>query len=353
MKNSLYLSILAAICATLDGGCNKKHPSDSEAANPTPQSAAVVKAENTPDSDTTSSQASAYLDHALELKKKNDYTGALGELEKGIKLAPNNTDLLNALAWLLATCPDKTVRDGKNALDYANKASDLKPNDPNIEETLAAAYAETGDFKEAQKWATDALTSTTNESDRNELQRELDEYKQGIPYANKSETAQAAPSNPGSVSLPEKDRPTNPEDNKDGSVAHSSLRRNVHLDRALFLKRNNDYPGAMRELEKGLTMAPNKTELLNALAWLLATCPDQSLRNGNKALEFARKASEQATPNNPNIMETLAAAYAESGDFQQAQKWATEALNSTTNESDRKVVQGEIDGYKQGKPYTK
>ncbi len=55
---------------------------------------------------------------------------------------------LNGLAWLLATCPDDTIRDGDKAVEYAERAL-LQENSSTILDTLAAAYAEAGRFEEA------------------------------------------------------------------------------------------------------------------------------------------------------------------------------------------------------------
>ena len=58
--------------------------------------------------------------------------------------------------------------------------------------------------------------------------------------------------------------------------------------------------------------------LLNNLAWVLATSPDDKLRDGKRAIELATKAAEVSNYETPHVLSTLAAAYAETGDFEKA-----------------------------------
>jgi tetratricopeptide (TPR) repeat protein len=75
---------------------------------------------------------------------------AVGEYEAALSVAGGNPELLNNLAWLLATCPEPSVRDGKRAAELAQQATQVTGgNIPQILGTLAAAWAESGQFKEA------------------------------------------------------------------------------------------------------------------------------------------------------------------------------------------------------------
>jgi tetratricopeptide (TPR) repeat protein len=69
---------------------------------------------------------------------------------------------------------------------------------------------------------------------------------------------------------------------------------------------------------EGLRKEPNNVQLLNETAWLLSTARDAGLRNGNEALEMAKRAAELTRERTPEILGTLAAAYAETGQFAQA-----------------------------------
>ncbi len=93
--------------------------------------------------------------------------------------------------------------------------------------------------------------------------------------------------------------------------------------------------------------------LLNNLAWVLATSPKDELRNGPHALELGLKACEATDYKAPHILSTLAAAYAETGDFENARKWAGKAVELGHEEKHEQVdqLQLELDSYLQDKPW--
>ncbi len=92
--------------------------------------------------------------------------------------------MLNELAWLLATCPDDKYRDAKRSVELATKACELTGwRQWNNLDTLAAAYAETGNFTEAVKWQEKALELVPGQR-KPEIAHRLELYKSGTPYRN-------------------------------------------------------------------------------------------------------------------------------------------------------------------------
>ena len=90
---------------------------------------------------------------------------------------------------------------------------------------------------------------------------------------------------------------------------------------------------------------------LNSLAWLRATCPEARVRNGKEAVEFATKACELSQWKNGSNIDTLAAAYAEAGDFDQAVKYQREVIQMSRSWTNDSKIKQRLALYEQHKAY--
>ncbi len=93
--------------------------------------------------------------------------------------------------------------------------------------------------------------------------------------------------------------------------------------------------------------------LLNNLSWVLSTSPQDELRDGERAVELGLKACEATEYKAAHILSTLAAGYAEIGDFENARKWSSKAIEvGSAEESDQlEQLKEELESYKQDKPW--
>ena len=130
-----------------------------------------------PDSDT----AFAFRGNTyVQLKK---YGKALTDYEQCVELDSDDAYNLAVLAWLLATCPDDKIRDGRRALELAKQAVKQADGKEHLE-PLAAAQAETGKFADAVKTQEKAIKLCDDRQELKGLRNALECYKGGRPNRN-------------------------------------------------------------------------------------------------------------------------------------------------------------------------
>ena len=142
----------------------------------------------------------------------------------------------------------------------------------------------------------------------------------------------------------------------------------VHLKRAVTLQPTNvvamsllgdalkgqqNFTEAASWYRKALTESPNDPGAMNSLAWLLATCPEERVRDGREAVKLAQEACKATDNKVPQFLDTLAAAYAEAGRFGDAVNTASRLLNmlGPEHEAMAQQVRRRLQLYKTGKPY--
>jgi tetratricopeptide (TPR) repeat protein len=132
----------------------------------------------------------------------------------------------------------------------------------------------------------------------------------------------------------------------DYAVAH------YNLGNALLKRGSVDE--AIVHYQKALQINPDDAGALNNLAFVLATCPQASLRNGNQAVALAQRANQLTGDGNPAVLGTLAAAYAEAGQFPEAAKTAQHALQVAETQSNpalANALRSQLKLYQAGIPF--
>jgi tetratricopeptide (TPR) repeat protein len=128
----------------------------------------------------------------------------------------------------------------------------------------------------------------------------------------------------------------------------------AHYQLGLALQSRGRFAAAVAQLHKVLELDPKHVMAQNNLAWLLATCPDNSLRNGQKAVELAQQAVQLSGGKSPEILDTLAAAYAEAGSFPEAIETARQASDLSTAQNKKplaEVIQNQLKLFETHSPY--
>jgi tetratricopeptide (TPR) repeat protein len=127
-----------------------------------------------------------------------------------------------------------------------------------------------------------------------------------------------------------------------------------HTVLAIALDEKGQSAEAIEHYEKALMISPQSVSALNNLAWLLATGSNASLRNGVRAIQFAQQADQLSGGKNALVLRTLAAAYAEAGQFGKAIESTRAAMELGRSQGDDSLVtqlQQEIALYELALPY--
>jgi tetratricopeptide (TPR) repeat protein len=136
--------------------------------------------------------SAAYNNLGNAFEQKGSWTEAISHFQRALQLDPKDRWVGNNLAWLLATCPEASLRNGKKAVDLATQVGELAGgDDPLFLRTLAAAYAEAGRFPKAVETAQLALFLAEAQSKTgltNLLQPELKLYQAGSPFHSPEKT---------------------------------------------------------------------------------------------------------------------------------------------------------------------
>jgi protein O-mannosyl-transferase len=281
---------------------------------------------------------------------------AIAEYRAALRLKPDDADAnLNLGAALTANGA------AGEATNYFAKVLQLRPGDSKALMNMALALAELGDFEGAlahcnQVIAADPLAygaytcrgrilSAQGKSDEailsylEALRVNASNYETlyhlGMEYLKQGKTEGAIPAFRKAQELD----PTNP-------LAHVLLA--AALDMA---HRTGD---AVPEYREALRLRPDWPEALNNLAWILATHPDEKLRNGAEAVALASRACERTGGQQAVFVGTLAAAHAEAGQFDKAVEIAQKACDLAAARGDLELVkrnQDLLELFRNHKPY--
>lgn len=132
--------------------------------------------------------APAYHNRANTWSLQGEYVRALNDYQKATQFDPEYASAYNGWAWILATCPQEGLRDPKQGLALAQKACTLDNQEWKHYGTLAAAWAEQGDFEKAvkaQKKSISMLPDTASKEDRDGSEEQLKTFENDQPWRDK------------------------------------------------------------------------------------------------------------------------------------------------------------------------
>src|SRR5437764_3216811 len=127
----------------------------------------------------------------------------------------------------------------------------------------------------------------------------------------------------------------------------------AHYNLAIALLDKHESGKAIEHYEKAIELQPDFLEALTNLAWIFANYPDATVRNASKAVELAENANQFTGGTDPNVLRTLAAAYASNKSFDKALETSRRALQFAQDQRDfeaTEAIRREMSFYARGQP---
>jgi tetratricopeptide (TPR) repeat protein len=256
------------------------------------------------------------------LFKQGNNEEAIRYYSEAIKLRPRYAYALNGLGN--AFYKEERIDE---SIDYYKRAVEADPCQAKVYSNLAAALENKGRFDEAILLHKKALQISP---DIVELR-----IKFGAALVRSGKLAEA-------VKEYEKILLIQPQN----AIVHE------YLGKVLF--QQGQFKDAIAHLEESLRLKPNEAEYMNDLAWALTIKINSGVYNPGKAVRLAQQACELTNYKKPELLDTLAAAYAAAGDYDKAVETAEKALElcqSPKQEMMKEEIKSRLVLFKAGKPY--
>jgi tetratricopeptide (TPR) repeat protein len=270
----------------------------------------------------TTGNSLARLNLGHDLKKKGRLDDAIAIFQQGLQTEPDDAASENDLGNAL--CAEGKVAE---AITHYEKALQIKPVFMEAQFNLGKALRQEGNMDEAITHFQQAVDI------KPDFVPALVNLANGLLQEGKPEEAVA---------------------HFEKALASDPNAAAIHLNLGLCFAQMGRMEEAILQDQKALQLKPADPSIQNNLAWLLATCPDTSLRDGNKAVALAQQANALTGEGNPIILHTLAAALAQAGRFAEAVETARQALRLAEGQSNAGLaaaLQSEMELYQAAKPF--
>lgn len=293
----------------------------------------------------------AYGHLGWTLFTKGDVDSSISYLERALKIKPNDPDVHDSLGLALRQ---------KGQLDAAaahfEQTLRLRPNDSVAVINLGSILQQKGQLDAAVARYRAALVFKPDDAEIHarlggalRQQGILDQAIAHLQLALDRKFDDAKAHRELGLALHQKGRIDEAIPHYQSALAIKPDYAEAHNDLGVALLQKGQTSEAIRQFKETLTLIPDNVETLDNLAWVLATASPASLRNGAEAVEFAERAAKLTGSKEPSVLNTQSAAYAAAGRFEEAQATAQQAIQLAKARFDSALVatlQKEIEYYR-------
>lgn len=300
-------------------------------------------------------EARLYCDRGTAYDRKGATEEAMKDYEATLRIEPTN---------LVALHNRGRIHHGRGQLESAvrdyTKALEVEPKDFISYLNRAGAFIDLGDLGKAVADLNEAIrldsrseSALENRGYAHTLLRDPDKaIRDYTEVLRINRTNSNAYFNRGRLLHLEKGQPETAIKDFAKAIELEPSQPHFFFARAMAWSARGEAAKSINDYRQTLQLSPDHAGAANDLAWLLATSPEPSLRNGTEAVALAKQACELTEWKAWTVIRTLAAAYAETGDFTQAVKYQKQTLSMPRfTDSERKEEEGRLALYQAHKPY--
>jgi tetratricopeptide (TPR) repeat protein len=301
-----------------------------------------------PEEDQINYEAELYGAVGIHHREQGNQQRAFEYFTMASEVQPGYSDILNELGrhWFMRADEAKTRGDQQAWRAHLSRAGELYHRARNAAPENPVSYIHLALLCENQENFDEALTHLRDGLRFDPKEPQL-HYRMGVLLLARSE--RSVPD-----SLHKRNELKLAQEHFSRSIELSPSLGKAHFGLARALQRNGEVGQAIIHYEEALRLGPRSVALLRELAWLLATDADEKHRDGERAISLARRACHGPEPVNALFLDTLAAAYAEAGQFTLAVQFSQRAIEQaqTANGHERlTALEGRRQLYLSHQPY--
>lgn len=296
----------------------------------------------------------ALIERSFLWQARNRMDMALKDVNRAVQVNPNSAD-----AYLERGVYRYRLKDHQDALADLDRAADLGSRSIYIPLVRGSIFVERRDLDDAQRAFENAIVIDPKSFDAHLMlgSVQLLRSKATAAVTTFSRAIKLEPDKGGgyggrAVAYMSLGQHHEALEDLNKAIQLDSMRADLFRDRGQIYAMQTQWNQALADLNTALRIDPGDVEANVALSWILATCDETKLRDGARAVALGTRACELTQWKSARPLATLAAAFAEKGDFQSAQQMQVKAIELTEEKDPiRNYYRACLNRYSSRKPW--